>query len=112
MLQVTSLLTTSLRRRSLILPRAERVAVDAAMSPHFSEEAPMKRLAWFVLAIALTLPTVGRAQRTSVSGDFPIYANGGLPDLTIDPKRFVSQMEIVDRLFSASSCEIQEGTVG
>ena len=52
------------------------------------------------------------AQRTSVSRDFPIYSNGGVPDLTADPKRFASQMEIVDRLFSANSCELQEGSVG
>ena len=52
------------------------------------------------------------AQRTSVSGDFPIYDNKGLPDLTVDPKRFVSQMEIVDRLFQAGDCEFVEGSVG
>src|SRR6266545_5027498 len=52
------------------------------------------------------------AQRTSVSRDFPIYDNGGKPDLTVDPKRFVSQMEIVDRLFEAGDCELDEGTVG
>ena len=39
------------------------------------------------------------AQRTSVGRDFPVYANGGKPDLTVDPKRFVSQMAIVDRYF-------------
>jgi len=33
-------------------------------------------------------------------------------DLTVDPKRFVSQMEIVDRFFDTSSCEIAEGSVG
>src|SRR5437763_7865448 len=52
------------------------------------------------------------AQRTSVSSDFPIYNNQGLPDLTPDPKRFVSQMEIVDRLFNAGDCELVEGSVG
>jgi hypothetical protein len=50
--------------------------------------------------------------RTDVSRDFPIYHNNGLPDLTIDAKRCVSQMEIVDRLFDSSSCEIIEGSVG
>jgi hypothetical protein len=49
--------------------------------------------------------------RNSVSSLFPLYANGGLPDLTVDPKRFTSQMEIVDRYFSADSCEIFEGSV-
>src|SRR5260221_14652102 len=66
------------------------------------------------IALALTLlaPSLALAQRTSVSGDVPIYANGGLPDLTPDPKRFVSQMEIVDRLFNAGDCELVEGSVG
>ncbi|HKA89819.1 MAG TPA: lysyl oxidase family protein [Haliangiales bacterium] len=52
------------------------------------------------------------AQRTSVSRDFPIYANGGLPDLTPDPQRFESQMEIVDRLFAPDDCSVLEGAVG
>jgi hypothetical protein len=39
------------------------------------------------------------AQRTSVSRQFPVYDNGGKPDLTIDPLRFEKQMEIVDRYF-------------
>jgi len=52
------------------------------------------------------------AQRTDVSRNFPVYNNGGKPDLTVDPKRFVDQMEIVDRLFDSTSCEIQEGSVG
>jgi len=72
----------------------------------------MKRATSIVLAFLFVAPSVARAQRTSVSGDIPIYANGGLPDLTIDPKRFTSQMEIVDRQFQAGSCEIEEGTVG
>ena len=72
----------------------------------------MKRATSIVLAFLFAAPSVAVAQRTSVSGDIPIYANGGLPDLTIDPKRFASQMEIVDRLFQAGSCEIEEGTVG
>jgi len=72
----------------------------------------MRRSAWLPLALLLLVPALALAQRTSVSADFPIYANGGLPDLTVDPKRFVSQMEIVDRLFQAGSCELEEGTVG
>ena len=70
-----------------------------------------------VLALAfsavLAVPaSVSAEPRDSVSRDFPIYANGGKPDLTVDPKRFVSQMEIVDRFFDASSCELQEGSIG
>ena len=59
-----------------------------------------------------TIPFVAKAVRTDVARDFPVYANGGQPDLTVDPKRFVSQMEIIDRLFDSSSCEIAEGSVG
>src|SRR5437879_10026796 len=58
------------------------------------------------------IPFVAKAVRTDVSRDFPVYNNGGNPDLTPDPKRFVSQMEIVDRLFDASSCELVEGSIG
>src|SRR5439155_10406458 len=58
------------------------------------------------------IPFVAKAVRTDVARDFPVYANGGQPDLTVDPKRFVSQMEIIDRLFDSSSCEIAEGSVG
>lgn len=68
-------------------------------------------------AVAVSLYIVGgpgmaEAQRTSVGSNFPIYANDGKPDLTVDPKRFVSQMSIVDRYFDAASCEIVEGAVG
>lgn len=71
----------------------------------------MKRV--FVLALfALLVGSKAFAQRTSVSGDFPVYANGGKPDLTVDPKRFVSQMEIVDRFFDPLSCAFIEGAVG
>jgi hypothetical protein len=41
-----------------------------------------------------------------------VYKNVGLADLTPDPKRFVSQMEVVDRFFDCSSCELVEGSVG
>ena len=60
----------------------------------------------------LSLPPA--AQRTSVSRDFPIYSNGGIPDLTVDPQRFVAQMEIVDRLFDPSrdACAFIEGVIG
>src|SRR6266403_29529 len=64
------------------------------------------------LLLLSAIPFVARAVRTDVSRDFPVYSNNGKPDLTVDPKRFVSQMEIIDRLFDASSCEIAEGSVG
>ena len=52
------------------------------------------------------------SQRTSVGRQFPVYDNGGKPDLTVDPQRFTSQMEIVDRLFEEGTCAIEEGAVG
>jgi hypothetical protein len=52
------------------------------------------------------------SQRTSVGRQFPVYNNGGKPDLTVDPQRFTSQMEIVDRLFEEGTCAIEEGAVG
>src|SRR5947208_5222315 len=73
-----------------------------------------KVMAWFIgsLLVLSTIPFVAKAVRTDVSRDFPVYNNHGQADLTVDPKRFVSQMEIVDRLFDASSCELAEGSVG
>jgi Lysyl oxidase len=73
----------------------------------------MKRLCLFVAALVLVaLPAF--AQRTSVSRDFPIYDNGGKPDLTVDPQRFVSQMEIVDRFFDPvnDKCAFDEQVIG
>jgi hypothetical protein len=58
------------------------------------------------------IPFVAKGVRTDVSRDFPVYHNHGLPDLTTDAKRLVSQMEIVDRYFDSSSCELIEGLVG
>ena len=52
------------------------------------------------------------SQRTSVGRQFPVYDNGGKPDLTVDPQRFTSQMEIIDRLFEDGTCAIEEGAVG
>ena len=52
------------------------------------------------------------SQRTSVGRQFPVYDNGGKPDLTVDPQRFTSQMEIVDRFFEEGTCAIEEGVVG
>jgi hypothetical protein len=71
--------------------------------------------AWFgpaFLCLSIAIPVA--AQRTSVGRDFPMYDNGGLPDLTMDPKRFVSQMEIVDRYFDPidDACAFDEQVIG
>ena len=72
----------------------------------------MKQVVLLTLAMALLVPGIALAQRTPVSSDFPIYANHGRPDLTPDPRRFVSQMDIIDRLFEPGACELVEGSVG
>ena len=64
-----------------------------------------------VSLLILAAPSV-LSQRTSVGRLFPVYNNGGLPDLTVDPQRFTSQMEIVDRFFEPGTCAIEEGAVG
>lgn len=59
---------------------------------------------FLLVTTAVALVAAGSASaepRDSVSRDFPIYANGGKPDLTVDPKRMSSQMEIVA---TAASC--------
>lgn len=72
----------------------------------------MRRILLTGVAIIALVSGRSFAQRTSVSSDFPIYNNNGNPDLTVDPKRFVSQMEIVDRLFQTDDCALVEGSIG
>ncbi|HSD88881.1 MAG TPA: lysyl oxidase family protein [Kofleriaceae bacterium] len=65
------------------------------------------------LALLFVVVPAAFAARDSISNDFPIYANGGKPDLTVDQKRFASQMEIVDRFFEPGdgTCAIDEQVV-
>lgn len=74
----------------------------------------LKNILGVIALMLVLLGSYGRAaaQRTDVSSSFPVYNNAGKPDLTVDPKRFVSQMAIVDRYFDPNGCEIQEGSVG
>ena len=73
----------------------------------------LRALLIIALVLLVLVPSV-TSQRTSVSRNFPVYDNGGKPDLVVDPQRFVSQMEIVDRLFDPidDSCAFEEGAVG
>jgi Lysyl oxidase len=74
----------------------------------------MRKLLILIVALGIPLAVAAVASgepRDSVSRLFPIYDNGGKPDLTVDPKRFTSQMEIVDRVFDPTSCELVEGSV-
>jgi hypothetical protein len=64
------------------------------------------------LSALVLWPGDSYAQRTGVARVFPIYDNGGLPDLAVDPQRFENQMEIVDRYFAPDDCAIAEEVVG
>ena len=69
-------------------------------------------IAFVALVILAAAAVVALSQRTSVGRDFPVYNNDGNPDLTVDPQRFTSQMEIVDRLFDDGTCAVIEEAVG
>jgi len=71
-----------------------------------------KILLLVTVALLLVIAPSALSQRTSVGRLFPVYDNDGLPDLTVDPQRFTSQMEIVDRFFDEGGCAFQEGAVG
>ena len=72
----------------------------------------MRRGALLALGVFLAIAGGAAAEpRDSVSREFPLYANGGKPDITVDTKRMGSQMEVVDRWFDADSCELIEGSV-
>jgi hypothetical protein len=71
-----------------------------------------KILLGLLMACLLLAPGIGTAQRTNVAREFPLYDNGGKPDLVMDPQRFVAQMEIIDRNFEPTDCAIAEGVVG
>src|SRR6185436_7880210 len=64
-----------------------------------------------ITLLAIVTPSA-LSQRTSVSRQFRVYDNVGKPDLVVDPQRFVSQMEIVDRNFDRDPCALEEGVVG
>ena len=72
----------------------------------------LKALLIAVVALFIVITPTVFSQRTSVSRQFPVYDNGGKPDLVVDPQRFVSQMEIVDRNFDKDPCALEEGVVG
>jgi hypothetical protein len=71
----------------------------------------LKILLLITLVVLVLVPSASFSQRTSVSRLFPVYNNGGKPDLLVDPQRFTAQMEIVDRLFTEGSCAIEEEAV-
>ena len=72
----------------------------------------LRTLLVIAIAVFALVPSEAISQRTSVSRMFPVYDNAGKADLVVDPHRFVSQMEIVDRLFTEGDCALEEGAVG
>src|SRR5438552_12736521 len=73
----------------------------------------LKKKYWVLGSVLLlaSIPFVAKAVRTDVSRDFPVYNNHGKPDLTVDPKRFVNKMEIVERFFDVTICTIAQCSV-
>ena len=73
-----------------------------------------RKFSWCLTAALALITTEAESARTSVARQFPIYDNGGKPDLTIDPQRFVAQMEIIDRWFDPidDQCVFEEFAVG
>jgi len=67
----------------------------------------MKRIALVVVLLTMQ-PAVSFAQTKK---NFPIYDNGGMPDLVIDGGRLLSTMDIVTRTFSDGACEFEEGSI-
>jgi Lysyl oxidase len=73
--------------------------------------------AWLLLIGALLAPA-SHAARDSLENryDIAVYPNGGKPDLTVDPIRLKSQLNVIDRYFDPNNpsdqCAYQEGTIG
>ena len=72
----------------------------------------MRRPVFITLLIIALIPASVLSQRKSVSKQFPVYDNGNKPDLVVDPQRFVSHMEVIDRLFTEGNCAAEEKAVG
>jgi len=72
----------------------------------------MRNIVFITILVLALIPTSVLSKRRTVSNQFPVYDNGGKPDLVVDPQKFVSSMEIVDRLFTEGNCAIEEGAVG
>ena len=70
---------------------------------------------WLTLALYATL---AGAARDSLENryDIAVYDNGGKPDLTVDPIRLKSQLNVIDRYFDPANpsdvCAFNEGTIG
>ena len=62
------------------------------------------------VCVLMAWPAAAIAQK-GVS-PYPVYANGGLPDLVVDAGRLTGSIDVVNLTFSSTSCEMQEGSIG
>jgi hypothetical protein len=70
------------------------------------------------LLAAMLAASPAQAARNSLENryDVTVYANGGKPDLTVEPIRLKSQLSVIDRYFDPGNegdrCAVAEGAVG
>lgn len=74
--------------------------------------------ACLLLLVAALAAPAAHAARDSLENRYEIavYPNGGKPDLTVDPIRLKSQLNVIDRYFDPNSasdrCAYEEGAIG
>lgn len=70
------------------------------------------------LLIGLALSSSVMASRKALDNryDISVYDNGGYPDITVDPIRLTSQVQVIDRYFDENDpgdqCVMNEGQIG
>ena len=60
----------------------------------------MRKVIFITILVFALVPTSVLSEKMKVTRQFPVYDNGGKPDLVVDPSRFVSSIQIVDRNLS------------
>ena len=68
----------------------------------------MVRATFFAVGFLLLCPVQIKAQ--NIPAQYPPYNNNGYPDFAIDIN-LVKDVDVVDRLFKPTSCEVEEGTI-
>ncbi len=71
-----------------------------------------------VVLMGVSLAGPSMAQRNALDNryDISVYENGGYPDITVDPIRLKSQVQVLDRYFDVNDagdqCVMNEGQIG
>jgi hypothetical protein len=69
-----------------------------------------------IVALFSVLPAQAARNALENRYEVAVYANGGKPDLTVDPIRLKSQLNVIDRYFDPNDagdrCAVAEGAVG